>query len=124
VGLPLSLHPPHSRLSTLLGVPMLTPRASISLPYTRYYVRLNALLDDGGVFYLNGQEVWRVNMPKGTVTSSTLASRRVDGTAQTVPNIVLLPGAPVVEGVNILAVEVPLLRAGWERWVCVSCMCV
>ena len=36
------------------------------------------ILDDGAVFYLNGQEVYRHNMPAGPVTHDTPAASEVD----------------------------------------------
>lgn len=38
---------------------------------------LNLKVDDGAVIYLNGDELWRVNMPKGTITDSTKALFRI-----------------------------------------------
>ena len=40
---------------------------------------LKILRDDGAVVYLNGVEVFRTNMPEGTVTYKTLASSAVGG---------------------------------------------
>ena len=42
---------------------------------------LNLLRDDGAVVYLNGTEVFRSNMPSGTIGYQTLASTTVTGTA-------------------------------------------
>jgi hypothetical protein len=39
--------------------------------------------DDGAVFYVNGTEVARSNMPGGTISSTTLASSTVDGSNET-----------------------------------------
>ncbi|NQU21045.1 MAG: lamin tail domain-containing protein, partial [Candidatus Nealsonbacteria bacterium] len=65
---------------------------------------LDTLVDDGAVFYLNGTEVHRQNLPDGTVTYSTLADEPVDeltfsrGNRLSVDDLVL--------GANVLAVEV------------------
>lgn len=40
-------------------------------------LELRYLLDDGAVFYLNGQEIHRQNMPAGNVTASTRATAEV-----------------------------------------------
>jgi len=50
-------------------------RRSLDLPdvsqFTNLYVRL--LADDGGIVYLNEEEIYRSNMPTGRVSHSTLA---------------------------------------------------
>ncbi|HMJ88290.1 MAG TPA: Ig-like domain-containing protein, partial [Candidatus Acidoferrum sp.] len=43
---------------------------------------LSTLRDDGAVVYLNGTEVYRGNMPTGTVTSGTRASSDVTGSGE------------------------------------------
>src|SRR5262249_32456222 len=68
-------------------------------------LNLRARRDDGIVVYLNGTEIWRDNMPSGTVSYSTLASDAApdDGaTWQTAP----LPTTGLVTGSNLLAVEI------------------
>jgi Calcineurin-like phosphoesterase len=62
--------------------------------------------DDGAVVYVNGSEVWRTNMPAGTITSTTRATTTVEPvdearffTAQLAPGV-LVPGS------NVVAVEV------------------
>ncbi|MBN1505640.1 MAG: lamin tail domain-containing protein [Sedimentisphaerales bacterium] len=62
------------------------------------------LIDDGAIIYLNGQEVYRLGMSAGAVTSDTYASR-------TVGNAVLegpfeIPTDALHQGDNVLAVEV------------------
>lgn len=63
-------------------------------------------IDDGAVFYLNGKELLRVNMPAGTVGYSTRASSIVNDALC----ITIGGGAGaadrIVQGTNILAVEV------------------
>lgn len=62
------------------------------------------IVDDGAVFYLNGIEVGRFNMPSGPITSSTLSASTVgDASYQgpfSLPTNLLLPGE------NVFAVEV------------------
>lgn len=60
-------------------------------------------LDDGAVFYLNGVEVHRENMPDGAVSASTLASAPVTDDAEIYAE---LSTAALVRGLNTLAVEV------------------
>jgi len=64
-------------------------------------VRLNAVVADGAVFYLNGVEVLRLNMPAGTVSPSTLAVSNVPAPAYLGP----FELANVRSGTNVLAVE-------------------
>ena len=40
---------------------------------------LNLLRDDGAVVYLNGQEVYRTNMPTGTIAYTTPATTAIGG---------------------------------------------
>jgi hypothetical protein len=67
---------------------------------------LGVIRDDGAVVYLNGREVFRSNMPTGTINSATLASSTVGGTDEsTLYETALVPSRFVV-GRNVLAVEV------------------
>lgn len=59
--------------------------------------------DDGAIVYLNGTEVFRSNMPAGTVSATTLASSAIeDGVLYSASP----PVALLVAGGNTLAVEV------------------
>lgn len=55
-------------------------RKSFNVPtlnnVTNFQVKLNA--DDGAVVYLNGTEIGRLNMPSGSISSSTTASNSVE----------------------------------------------
>ena len=62
--------------------------------------------DDGAVVYLNGAEVWRENMPTGTVTYATLAATTVATTAESNWFTRVLSPASLVDGWNTIAVEV------------------
>lgn len=62
-----------------------------------------ARFNDGMVVYLNGCEVWRQNMPAGAVGYSTLASAP---RATTLWTTALLATNGLVQGTNVLAVEV------------------
>ncbi len=73
-------------------------------PASSYLLLLNFIADDGAIFYLNGTEVHRTNMPSGAVSNTTLASSDIvypkfNGAIE-VPAGALLPGQP-----NVLAVE-------------------
>ena len=65
---------------------------------------LRTLIDDGAIFYLNGSEVLRQNMPADPITASTVASTGVGVAKITGP--FALPATSLVEGLNVLAVEV------------------
>src|SRR5205814_98552 len=65
---------------------------------------LNAAVDDGAVFYLNGAEIYRRNLPPGPVTHFTVASSPVDHATFTGP--IPVPTTSLVRGANVLAVEV------------------
>jgi len=77
------------------------PDASVLGP-----VRLQFQRDDGAVVYLNGQEVVRNNLPAGPIAASTLATATVGGAEETNWLPVILPPAPLTNGLNVVAVEV------------------
>jgi hypothetical protein len=64
---------------------------------------LNLIYDDGAVIYLNGTEVWRVNMPAGLIDYNTFASA-ASGDNATASEMINSP--MLFPGDNILAVEV------------------
>jgi len=67
-------------------------------------VQLSAAVADGAVFYLNGVEVYRWNLPAGTISASTLALSNVPSPVLSAP--LTLPASALVSGTNLLAVEV------------------
>ena len=69
-------------------------------------LNLRALVDDGAIVYLNGQEVWRFNLPTGTVSYTTRASRYIAGTEEQQWRSVSLPATSLRAGTNTVAVEV------------------
>lgn len=72
-------------------------------------LKISTVLDDGAVFYLNGQEIFRHGMPGGTVAYATPANRGIDNATFEGPFIV--PGSALVVGDNVLAVEVHQVNA-------------
>jgi hypothetical protein len=64
------------------------------------------LRDDGAVVYLNGAEVWRDNMPAGTITNLTPASVVITGSGETTWLSRPLGTSNLVSGTNLLAVEI------------------
>lgn len=67
---------------------------------------LSVMRDDGAVVYLNGREVFRSNMPSGTISSSTLASSAVGGADEKTFFDADLRASDLVAGLNTLAVEI------------------
>lgn len=65
---------------------------------------LNTIVDDGAVFYLNGAEIYRQNMPTGAVSSATFSSAGVATPNYSGPFNV--PVTNLLVGTNLLAVEV------------------
>lgn len=68
--------------------------------------------DDGGVVYLNGQEIMRENLPAGTITSSTFANTAIGGADEQA--WIARPVSPTLlkAGLNTLAVEMHQNNAG------------
>jgi hypothetical protein len=73
-------------------------------------ISMRVLRDDGVVVYLNGTEIFRNNLPGGTILSNTLATVTVTGAAENSWLSVALNSQTVLPllnaGDNILAVEV------------------
>jgi hypothetical protein len=67
---------------------------------------LRLLRDDGAIVYLNGTEVFRSNLPAGPVASTTFASSAISGTGETTFLTASVNPALLVEGTNVLAVEI------------------
>lgn len=68
-------------------------------------ISVDAIVDDGAVFYLNNQEVGRVGMAGGAVRANTAANRNVGGATEEKSVFGINPAA-LIRGTNILAVEV------------------
>ena len=66
-------------------------------------LRLDCILADGAVFYINGVEVLRQNLPAGAVTATTPALSQVTKPVSAGP--FLLPTGSLLTGTNVLAVE-------------------
>ncbi len=65
-------------------------------------LNLNLTFDDGAVVYLNGVEVWRINMPGGTISYGTFSSSV--GTENGTSSIIISDA--LITGTNVLAVEI------------------
>lgn len=81
-------------------------------PGRLFGLMLGLIRDDGAIVYLNGREVFRSNMPTGTVTPTTLASSTVGGTDESTLYEADLDTARLVAGRNVLAVELHQSDAG------------
>ena len=75
-------------------------------------LNLGVVRDDGVVVYLNGNEVFRDNMPTGLIAHTTIASSSISGTNRSVfypaPPI---PASHLLPGDNVVAAEVHLRSA-------------
>jgi hypothetical protein len=69
-------------------------------------LELQMIRDDGAVVYINGTEVYRNNMPTGTIAYNTLASVTVDGSAESAWITASLPKTSLHNGSNLIAVEI------------------
>lgn len=79
---------------------------NVTDPSLFFSLDLQAVRDDGIVVYINGTEVWRNNMPSGTITNSTLASSAIAFAAESSWNAVTLGSGYLVTGINLIAVEI------------------
>jgi hypothetical protein len=67
---------------------------------------LSLLRDDGAVIYLNGTEVWRSNMPAGTITYTTPAASAIGAADENIWLGLSISPALLVAGNNVIAAEV------------------
>ncbi len=75
---------------------------SVSNPSIFDGLDLNLTYDDGAIVYLNGTEIWRVNMPSGSVNYNTTASSSSNDN----DNITTTFSNTLLTGTNVLSVEV------------------
>ncbi|MES2284147.1 MAG: metallophosphoesterase [Bacteroidota bacterium] len=69
-------------------------------------LELSLIRDDGAVVYINGSEVYRSNMPSGSITYSTFATVAIDGTAESTYSIATISSSSLVVGENSIGVEI------------------
>lgn len=67
---------------------------------------IDLLRDDAGVVYVNGVEVARSNLPAGTITAKTYATRGLWGTEEQTPVNFGVPPTVLRPGTNTIAVEI------------------
>ena len=71
-------------------------------------IDISLLYDDGAVVYLNGAEIWRVNMPNGPIDYNTFAASGSSDNSLASSNF----SEPLMSGNNLIAVEVHQRSAG------------
>ena len=95
-------------------------RARFQVPEVRpgYFLSASLLVDDGAVAYLNGSELFRVRMPAGPVTATTLANETIDVGREGVFVTTNVTTSGLQAGENVLAVEVhqPYLTSSDVTW--------
>lgn len=79
---------------------------SINNPQQFSHLDLNLKRDDGAVVYINGNEVWRSNMPGGTINFNTPADGTVAWPNEDDWHSTQVSSSWLVNGTNIIAVEV------------------
>jgi hypothetical protein len=116
------IHSYPSNLPVSTGTPLVRPSLNNPFVITYYFetnftlteaqaanlsaLRWNQLIDDGAVFFLNGTEINRYNLPGGTIAATTLASSAVTTAAVIGPVTVAIPPGVAVAGTNRISVEV------------------
>ena len=75
-----------------------------------YRFLLNSAVDDGAIVYLNGHEIYRFNLPDGAADASTLASAAI--AYPKFSGAIDLPGTELINGDNLLAVELHQATVG------------
>ena len=79
---------------------------NISNPANSPYYTFKLLRDDGAVVYVNGQELFRSNMPSGTIGYQTLSAGTVSGSDESTYYEYSFPNSIFVQGNNLIAVEI------------------
>jgi len=79
---------------------------SVTNPAAFLNLTLRVLRDDGAVVYINGAEVFRSNMPSGTIGYLTTASVALGGGDETTYVTTTLSPSVLVAGTNVIAVEI------------------
>lgn len=69
-------------------------------------LKINLKYDDGAVVYLNGAEIFRVNMPDSEINFNTRAKSAVSGSGETVFSTFIIDKELLKTGQNTIAVEI------------------
>ncbi|WP_460893048.1 heparin lyase I family protein [Rufibacter soli] len=83
---------------------------TLSTPAAYGNLTINIKMDDGAVVYVNGTEVYRYNMPKGTISGTTLASVSSSGDGSKIQTFTL-PYTYFQAGANVIGVEIHQQKA-------------
>lgn len=70
------------------------------------FLKMQLMRDDGAVVYINGTEVFRSNMPTGTITYTSVASAAAAGTDESAWFSANLNTSSIINGTNVIAVEI------------------
>ena len=121
----LGVHARENRLEVDIGTELIRPSSNKPYVITYYFetefnlterqfsnayeLQLAYLIDDGAIFYINGKEVYRYNMPFGEVNSSTLAS---SGAEAKKSEPIGIPISGLRSGQNRISVEVHQANSG------------
>lgn len=79
---------------------------NVANPQAYATLSLNVVRDDGIVVYLNGSEVYRNNLPTGTIAYNTLAPVAIGGADETAWVTSIVNTSSLVQGANVIAVEI------------------
>jgi len=79
---------------------------NVANPSSYASLSLELLRDDGAVVYVNGREIFRDNMPSGTIGYRTKASSSMGGAAESTFYRATIAASNLTAGANVLAVEV------------------
>ncbi len=78
---------------------------TVANPALYYGLTIRAVLDDGAVIYLNGEEVARRNLPLTDVNYQTLALDNLTAATEQTFWVFQIPASALVAGDNVIAVE-------------------
>ncbi len=75
-------------------------------PSQYFSLDLQAVRDDGIVVYINGVEVWRDNMPGGSIIHTTTANSTISFGGESAWNQITISPTYLVNGNNVIAIEI------------------
>ncbi len=79
---------------------------TVSQPVAGFSITSSNLIDDGAVVYLNGAEIYRINMPAGPIDWQTRAASFIASSNEGRFINMTFPGSYLQPGDNVMAVEV------------------
>lgn len=79
---------------------------TVSNPSAYNFLKMQLMRDDGAVVYINGVEVFRSNMPTGTISYTTLSPVAAAGAEESTYFNTDLNISSLISGTNVIAVEV------------------